>query len=285
MLNPINSSIQKSMNENLIELESYLKSDCLTINGAIQPELTNLVLHVIEDLKENSENDRIHIILTTNGGDAITVERLVNILRNHYNEVNFIVPDYAYSAGTIFCMSGDKIYMDYFSILGPIDPQVMNKDGRFVPALGYLEKINEYISKAEQGKLTQAEFLILKDFDLAELNSYEQARNLTIDLLKTWLVRYKFKNWNNTETKNKKVTNEHKESKATKIAEDLSDYSKWKSHGRPLNIDALEGIGLKIENYGEDKDLQNLIRTYHFVCVDYMNMNGYQGLIHSRRFL
>lgn len=204
MLNPINSSIQKSMNENLIELESYLKSDCLTINGAIQPELTNLVLHVIEDLKENSENDRIHIILTTNGGDAITVERLVNILRNHYNEVNFIVPDYAYSAGTIFCMSGDKIYMDYFSILGPIDPQVMNKDGRFVPALGYLEKINEYISKAEQGKLTQAEFLILKDFDLAELNSYEQARNLTIDLLKTWLVRYKFKNWNNTETKNKK---------------------------------------------------------------------------------
>lgn len=44
-------------------------------------------------------------------------------------------------------MSGDSIYMDYFSVLGPIDPQVQNKEGKWVAALGYLDKVNEYIEK------------------------------------------------------------------------------------------------------------------------------------------
>jgi ClpP class serine protease len=49
----------------------------------------------------------------------------VTVIRKHYKTVNFVVPDYAMSAGTIFCMSGDKIFMDYASALGPIDPQVI----------------------------------------------------------------------------------------------------------------------------------------------------------------
>lgn len=110
------------------------------------------------------------------GGSATAVERYVNIIRHHYTKVSFIVPDYAYSAGTIFCMSGDEIMMDYFSVLGPIDPQVRNKEGKFVPALGYLDKVNSLLDKAKKGTLTNAEFLILRDFDLAELRAYEQAK-------------------------------------------------------------------------------------------------------------
>ena len=34
-------------------------------------------------------------------------------------------------------MSGDAIFMDYFSVLGPIDPQLPKGD-TMVPALGYL---------------------------------------------------------------------------------------------------------------------------------------------------
>lgn len=74
--------------------------------------------------------------------------------------------------------------MDYFSVLGPIDPQVQNKEGKWVPALGYLDKVNEMLEKAKSKTLTQAEFLILKDIDLAELRAYEQAKELTISLLK-----------------------------------------------------------------------------------------------------
>jgi ClpP class serine protease len=51
------------------------------------------------------------------------------------------------SAGTVLVMCGDNIYMDYFSVLGPIDPQVKrrSKGNVYVPALGYLEKYNELV--------------------------------------------------------------------------------------------------------------------------------------------
>ncbi len=161
------------------------RNDMLCYYGPILDGNENVLLNIVEDLAiDPNKRNAISVILTTKGGSATAVERYVNILRNHYDEVNFIVPDYAYSAGTIFCMSGDNIFMDYFSVLGPIDPQVQNKEGKLVAALGYLDKINELLEKAKTNELTNAEFLVLKDFDLAELRGYEQAKELTISLLK-----------------------------------------------------------------------------------------------------
>ena len=105
------------------------------------------------------------VFLNTPGGSAETVEKMVSIIRFHYKEVYFVIPDYAMSAGTILCMSGDKIYMDYSSSLGPIDPQVYNGKN-WVPALGYLDKVEELIGKSAKDELTEAEFLILQKLDL-----------------------------------------------------------------------------------------------------------------------
>lgn len=197
----VDQAIQKLLHEKLLQLEKVFDSDVLVYSGSIIDGNESSLLKIVEDLAEDeNKNKTLTVILTSPGGSATAVERYVNILRNHYNEINFVVPDYAYSAGTIFCMSGDNIYMDYFSVLGPIDPQVQNKDGKLVAALGYLDKINELIEKAQNNTLTQAEFLILKDFDLAELREYEQAKELTISLLKKWLVKYKFKNCPNSES-------------------------------------------------------------------------------------
>lgn len=182
MINPVDKEIQSLLNNKLEVLEKHLDSDILTYHGPIEDSFVPHIKHIIEEIACEKKHKRLSIILTTTGGSATAVERYVNIIRNFYEEVNFIVPNYAYSAGTIFCMSGDNIYMNYYSVLGPIDPQVMNKDRRWVPALGYLDKINELIEKAHKNTLTNAEFLILKDFDLAELRGYEQAKELTIDL-------------------------------------------------------------------------------------------------------
>ncbi len=242
MESQLESDLRLLLNSKLDALEKYLDADVLVYYGPIGNLNENVFLKLVEELAQNANHhNTLYILLTTTGGSAITVERYVNIIRYHYSEVHFIVPDYAYSAGTIFCMSGDSIYMDYFSVLGPIDPQVQNKEGKWVAALGYLDKVNEYIEKAKAGNLTNVEFAILKDFDLAELRSFEQARDLTIDLLKKWLVKYKFKNW--TKHKNgQDVTIKEKEERAAKIAEHLSDNNDWKSHGRPINIEALKEL-------------------------------------------
>ena len=63
----------------------------------------------------------------------------------------------------ILCMSGNKIYMDYGSALGPIDPQVFNEDEKeWVPALGYLDQVDKMIEKSAKNLLTEAELLILQ---------------------------------------------------------------------------------------------------------------------------
>jgi len=281
---PIIDTIKSLLNKELTDLEKYLKADVLTFYGPIFDGMEGGFLQVVEQLTQQKAHDTLFIILTTDGGSATAVERYVNIIRHHYSEVNFIIPDRAFSAGTIFCMSGNNIYMDYYSVLGPIDPQVLNRENKWVPALGYLDKINELIQKAQNNTLTQAEFIILKDFDLAELRAYEQAKELTIDLLKKWLVKYKFKTW--TQHKDKTtVTQEQKINRAKEIADILSDNRTWKAHSRPLNIEALEELGLIINDFGKDQVLTKSLREYHRLVADFVTKNQLNVFVHTRSFI
>jgi len=285
MNSPIEDTLKQLLTNKLVAIETHLNADVLVYYGNLGPLPANVFLNLIEDLqKDANKHDKLYVILTTNGGSAEMVERYVNILRHHYSEINFIVPDYAYSAGTIFCMSGDSIYMDYFSVLGPIDPQVPNKEGKYIAALGYLDKVNEFILKAAAGKLTNAELIWLKDIDLGELRSFEQARDLTIDLLKKWLVDFKFKNWS-CHRNGDPVTLEEKKQRAEDIAKALSDNNKWKSHGRGIAISELTSLKLKIEDYSNDVDLRTLIRDYYNTMDEYVRTHKMGLFIHNRVFI
>ncbi len=283
----LKETIQENLNDKLRAIENEFEADVIFFYGPIYNALEKVFRDFIEDITDDSEFDRkrLVVILNTPGGSAETVEILVKIIRNHYTEVYFVVPDSAMSAGTIFCMSGDRIYMDYSSSLGPIDPQVHNGKN-WVPALGYLDKVEELIKKSNTpGQLSEAEYFLLKQIDLGELRSYEMARNLTVALLKEWLVQYKFKSWITRETSGATVTDSYKKSRAQKIAEDLSNNDLWHSHGRSIGIKTLtELLKLKIEDYSNDKKLRTLIRDYNDLIIDYIFMIKTEVFLHSRIF-
>lgn len=280
------STIHEILNERLSYLEQYFKADFLFYYGPITDTLDKPFRDLIEELKNDEETkDILCILLNTPGGSAETVERLVKITRHHYKEVYFIIPDSAYSAGTIFCLSGDKIYMDYSSSLGPIDPQVYNGKN-WVPALGYLDKVEELIKKSIDGTISQAELLMLREQDLAMLRRHEQARDLTIALLKEWLVKYKFKNWDIHSSNGNPVTNEEKAQRATEIARDLGDNKIWFSHGRSIGVAALTHIlRLKIEDYSNDDSLRQLIRDYNDLICQYISRHGAEMFFHTRKYI
>lgn len=286
----IQTTIKDLLSRKLNVIENALNADVFTYYGQIVDGLETFILQIIEEIvNDGKKKDRLIVILTTPGGSSGVVDRYLNIMRHHYQTIDFIVPNYAYSAGTIFCMGGDNIYMDYSSVLGPIDPQVQNKEGKWVPALGYLDKVNELIEKSRNGTLTQAEFLMIKDLDLAELRLYEQAKELTIDLLKEWLVKYKFKNWSHHHTDPQKlgavVTKEEKEARAKEIANTLSDNTVWKSHGRAINIERLQSLRLKIEDYSKDHSFRGMIRDYYDLLTDYINTNNLPIFVHTRNYI
>lgn len=284
MLNrPLEMENTDIMKRSLNDLEKYLKADILVYYGPIVNGADSEIKDIIENLPNKKET--LYIILTTGGGVLLPVQRMVKVFRQYYREVNFIVPNYAFSAGTILCMSGDKIFMNYFSCLGPIDPQVENKDNKLVPALGYLDKINELLDKARLDKLSQAEFLILKDFDLAELKQYEQAKELTISLLKKWLTQYKFKDWQ-SHSDGRPVSQKDKEQRAVEIAEKLSNNKIWNSHGYPIDINTLRNeLKLKIEDFSTDEKLNALIKKYYDCLEEYISIKNYQRFIQTRAFI
>lgn len=151
--------------------------------------------------------------MKTGGGSAETTEVIANLVRHHYQEIYFIVPDFAMSAGTILCMSGNRIYMDYSSFLGPIDPQLYRtSQDAAVPVMGYIEKCEQIFQKSLENKLSDAEFLMLKEIDLAFLSRCEHACELAKSLISEWLDKYLLSG---------------NKAKAKDVANKLGDVSTW----------------------------------------------------------
>ncbi|MCY4304191.1 MAG: hypothetical protein OXC62_05340, partial [Aestuariivita sp.] len=229
-------------------------------------------------------NGNLTILLNTGGGLVEAVERTVDVIRHHYEIVDFIIPDQAMSAGTVFALSGNSIYMDYFSRLGPIDPQFF-MDGEWVPALGYLEKFQELNTKSVDGSLTPLEYALADKIDLADLHRFEQARELSIELLEKWLVAYKFKNWNKTQTTQTNVSEQMKRDRANQIAMALNDTKRWHAHSRGISMKLLiDELQLKIEDISNSENLQHKLQEAHSFVIDYMQNNDYYACFKSAKY-
>jgi hypothetical protein len=292
-INLLDHQIWKNINDAAQKVEKALQTDLMSYIGPIHPQYLKPFRNFLEKMGTPKRNaTSITILLRTPGGIVEAAEKMVEIIRYHYPAVNFVVPDFAMSAGTILCMSGDKIYMDYSSSLGPIDPQVQvpvqgSNGWKFVPALGYLDMVEKMIQKAANGQLSQAEFLILQSQDLAMLRSYEQARDLSVNLLKKWLVDYKFGTWTNHRTdaakKGQAVTRAEKEQRAGEIAMQLGDNKVWHSHNRMIGISTLKNdLRLEIEDYSTNNDLRTKIRVYNDLLTDYVDRSGESFILHNR---
>lgn len=282
-----NFIIEQQLDHCVHAIERELSADCLSFTGDIAIGADELIRDALE--ARTKKKEKVTVFLETGGGYITVAQRIAEVLRRHYAQVEFIVPNYAMSAGTVLVMSGDAIYMDYFSVLGPIDPQIERRGGmEMVPALGYLVQYERLIEKSRAGTLTTAElaFLIQK-FDPAELYRYEQERELSVTLLKEWLVRYKFKNWKKTRDRGVEVTDDMRTQRAEEIARLLQRTDVWHSHGRGISMEVLrKKVGLEIEDFGTSAEFCKKIRLYCKLLADFMGRLGHTAVLHwSGHFL
>ncbi len=289
----ISQSVDDAVRESLDSLLSSIADEMETADSAkrdvisIYSPMVYLLDNIVRDCLERKKskcglNDKLCVILDTTGGFVTPVERMVDTIRYHYKEVDFIIPDMAMSAGTIFALSGDRIWMDYFSVLGPIDPQV-KKDDRFVPALSYILQYERLVELSKTGQLTQAHAVLLQKLDLAELDQFNQERELSITLLRKWLTDYKFKNWDKTENSGREVTHDEKVNRAEEIATILNNTEKWHTHSRGINKESLENdVHLKIDDFSKNVKLQSSIRNYHQIMKDYQLRNNQHVFVYGK---
>lgn len=275
--------VQSRLDELLGEVAIAFGGDALVWWGPIIDGVDAAVRRVVEARRKSDQSKILTILLTTNGGLVEVVHRVVDTVRHHYEVVNFVIPDSAYSAGTVLAMSGDAIFMDYYSRLGPIDPQ-LPKGERLVPALGYVERYTDLIKKSDKAPLNDAEFAVLVGgFDQAELYQYEQARELSISLLQDWLVQYKFKDWTTTRTRGIPVTLAQKKKRAKQIASSLSNTRRWHSHGLGISAETLrDELNLVIDDLDADPKQSEAVQSYHGLLQNYMIQAGQFGVVHMR---
>jgi ClpP class serine protease len=143
--------IEERLAQYLRSLERILKADCLAYFGPIVFGVDDAIRDAAEGI--DHKKDKLVFVLETAGGYAETARRISDALRHHYAVIDFLVPSIAMSAGTILVMSGDAIHMDYYSVLGPIDPQI-ESEGKAMRALGYLIRYEDLLAKANSSQIS-----------------------------------------------------------------------------------------------------------------------------------
>lgn len=216
--------------------------------------------YTIFDMLKNIDSKNLDFYIETPGGSGEAAEEIVRFIRSKFNNVTFVVSGEAKSAGTIIALSGNEILMTKSGSLGPIDAQV--RIGRSViSAYDYCEWIENKRKEAEKmGGLNPFDATMIAQISPGELSGVSHSLEFAKDLVVDWLAKYKFKNWEVTETQGKRVTDDIRNQTAIEIANCLTNHGKWRSHGRSLKIDDLEDIvGLKITRVDDNPYLSDVV--------------------------
>lgn len=214
--------------------------------------------YIIQDILRESNKKTIDFYIETPGGSGETAEEIARFLHSKFDEVNFVIAGEAKSAGTILVMSAHNIYMCSTGSLGPIDAQV--KIGRsIVSAHDYKTWVEDKRNDAQKnGKLNPFDAILVSQISPGEIYGVLNSLQFAKDLVKDWLPKYKFKNWQTTKTQKIPVTQEMKELRALEISEKLCNHMDWHTHGRSLKIEDLKEE-LLIEDIDRDPQLAEIV--------------------------
>lgn len=80
---------------------------------------------IIAAIKETPKERPIDLVLHTPGGLVLAAMQIARAVEAHPAKVRVFVPVFAMSGGTLIALAADEIILGEFSVLGPIDPQLM----------------------------------------------------------------------------------------------------------------------------------------------------------------
>lgn len=124
-------------------------------------------------LLKNIKGKDINFIIHTNGGDCDGADSLSYLLSQVNVYVNVYIPEYAYSAGTMIAICANKIYMNWYSLMGPVDSQVDYEFGDEYNesfSVKYIRKLKDkkWARDREILQSMEANSIYLQDIELLE---------------------------------------------------------------------------------------------------------------------
>ena len=215
----------------------YISIDLSDVDG-----FTDLVSSV------SNEHDSVDILLHSPGGSPDATERIVNLIRNRFNNVEFLIPHSAYSAATMMALSGNKIILHPSATLGPIDPQINGTPARAI--IRGFENVRDLIQD-EGPSIVPAYLPMLKKLSLEYLEQCKDAEDLSTLLAKDWLQNYMYQG------------EEIDEEEIDDLVDFLTKYDDHKIHSRPIFFDKIKDYHIEVEK--ADGELSNLMREAYIL--------------------
>lgn len=107
----------------------------------------NCVSKVETELANIQQGKEIFLVIHTFGGDVYSSVRIIRIIQQKFLNIKAIIPDYAFSSGTIMSLGADEIHMDCDAMLGPLDlPMEHPHDGSEISSLDITNTLNNIAS-------------------------------------------------------------------------------------------------------------------------------------------
>lgn len=221
---------------------------------------------VSRNIPRGSEVD---ILLHSPGGSAEATESIVELLRDRFSHIRFIIPNVAKSAATMLAMSGNQLLLDERSELGPTDPQmVLVQDGRVIIAPA--QAIKDQFKTAQDEINGDPQKLpawvpILGWYGPSLLAQCDNHLALAHELVSKWLEKYMF------------AGEQLAKKKAEQVAEYLANHNNFRSHSRRVGIADLLALDVKILDMRDVPKLHEAVRDlYTAITLTFSSTGAYK---------
>jgi len=226
-------------------------------SGDAPPNLVSITdedIHAFMEAIAGLQGENLDLILHTGGGSAEATDALVSYLRLKFKHIRIIIPQAAMSAGTMLACSADTLVMGKQSSIGPIDPQFILQTSvgvQSIPAHAILEQFKKAQDDCRDNPKNLNSWLpMLSQYGPALLVRCQDQIDFGKELVGNWLKAYMFVNETTTQPDT--------------IAEYLSNHANFKTHGKHINIEKVQEIGLKIERLEDNQDFQDkVLSAFH----------------------
>lgn len=232
------------------DIESMRERPLICYVTSIRPQAggsiaADAIPELIKQINEiPKEYHKVDFLVVSNGGDPITIARVISLLRERFEKVSVLLPYVAYSAATLLALGADEIIMHPFSNLGPVDPQLtVNKprQGGGVDTItfgtedmrNYFAFVRSEVGITDQKEVTKAFELLCKEVGAIPMGIAKRSAQLTLAL-------------------GEKLLSLHMKdgSQVKAITETLN--RSFHHHGYPLGRSEAENIGLPVVRPSEE---------------------------------
>jgi len=227
------------------------------------------VRELIDQIDKVHDSKAVDVLLHSTGGDPLAAWKLMSVLRERFDSVAVLVPFMAFSAATLFALGADEIVMHPHASLGPIDPQIIIKDGdnqrrfSFEDVGAFLRFLADEVKITEQRHTSEIVDKLFSVVDPVNIGGAKRASELSTDVGERLLQMH--------------MKGPEERSRARTIAEGLN--KSFFAHGDAVSRSRARKLQLKIAK--DNPELEQLLWSAYLGLESYMSLRmPFEPLLH-----